>query len=341
MGSSVRRAPRLAEVAKLAQVSTGLVSRIVNDDPTLRVREETRQRVLDAVKMLNYTPDMSARALRSAHTGMLGFALHHANDPIYVQLVDAAQTRASEQNYSLFLLNTAELKDRGDAFRAIVLGRRVDGLLIQLGVDADESPLREVARAVPSIVFGADRADDLRTIRLDDAAAARMATQHLIDAGHRTIAYLGGGGASSRRRYDGYCAALADAGLPALPPTEAGWMPDTAHDATVRLVRAQPGITGIVAVTTTTALGVHSGIVAAGHTIPDDISLISVHDTWFAGHLNPPLTAVALPLPELGRLAVDLLIKQIDDPSPGEVVVDDPAPQLIVRASTGAPPAPR
>src|SRR5690625_7961244 len=65
MGSSVRRAPRLAEVAKLAQVSTGLVSRVVNEDPTLRVRAETRQRVLDAVKMLNYTPDMSARALRN------------------------------------------------------------------------------------------------------------------------------------------------------------------------------------------------------------------------------------------------------------------------------------
>lgn len=337
MSVMAKKAPRLAEVAKLAGVSTGLVSRIVNSDPTLRVRDETRERVLEAVAMLNYTPHMSARALRNAQTGLLGFALHHANDPIYVQMVDQAQAEAADRNYSLFLLNTAELAERGDAFREIVLGRRVDGLLIQLGVGPEEGPLREVARTVPSVVFGADPASDIRTIRLDDARAARAATQHLIEIGHTAIAYIGGGGTSSRRRYEGYQAALDDAGLPALPSTNGGWMPDAGHEATVRLLSSHPEITAIVAVTTTTALGVHSGIIGSGRRIPDDVSLISVHDTWFAPHLNPPLTAVALPLADLGRRAVEMLIEQIADATTGETVVDDPAPQLIVRGSTAPP----
>lgn len=339
MSTDAKRAPRLAEVAKLAGVSGGLVSRIVNHDPTLRVRPETRARVLAAVEMLNYKPHMSARALRNAQTGLLGFALHHANDPIYVELVDQAQAAAAKHNYSLFLLNTAELIERGEAFREIIHGHRVDGLLIQLGVGSEEGPLRELARAVPSVVFGADPADDIRTIRLDDFNAARIATEHLLEAGHRSIAYIGGDGTSSQRRHGGYHAALTGAGLPALPPVNGGWMPDDAHQATVGLLRSQPDITAIVAVTTTTALGVHSGMIGAGMRIPDDVSLISVHDTWFAPHLNPPLSVVALPLADLGRRALEMLVEQVTEaePSTGETVVEEPSPELILRASTGAP----
>lgn len=337
MGGTTRKAPRLAEVAKLAGVSSGLVSRIINGDPTVRVRPETRERVLSAVEMLNYTPHMSARALRNAQTGLLGFALHHANDPIYVQLVDQAQAEAARNNFSLILLNTTELAERGDAFREIVLGRRVDGLLVQLGVTPEEGTLREIARNVPSVVFGADPAADLRTIRLDDVRAARLATEHLVQEGHTSIAYIGGDGASSQRRYEGYRSALAEAGLSPLAPINGGWVADSGHKAARMLLLDHPEVTGIVAVSTTTALGVHSGIIAAGLTIPGDVSLVSVHDTWFAPHLNPPLSVVALPLADVGRRAVAMLIEQIADPTTGETVVDEPGPKLVVRGSTGPP----
>jgi len=332
-----RKPARLADVAKLAGVSTALVSRIVNDDPTLRAREETRDAVRAAIAMLNYTPHSSARALRNSQTGLLGFALHGVNDPLYVEMVDAAQAEAGRRNYSIILVNIEELTDRREAFREIVLGRRVDGLLIHGGHGRGEGELQELARDLPSVMFNADPAAGLRTIRFDDVRAAEIATTHLIELGHRDIVYLGDIGATSSRRYEGYRRALADAGLPSFPPIVAGLSPDETHDATVRLLRSGATATAFVVMSTTAALGVHSGIVAAGLRIPDDLSVVSIHDAWFARHLNPALSTVSLPLAQMGSIAVSILLDQIGEPSDGETVIDDPAPHLIVRGSTAAP----
>src|SRR5699024_12404365 len=114
--------------------------------PTLRARDETRAAVMSAVEMLDYVPDVAARALRNAQTGLLGFALHHVNDPIYAEMVDSAQAEATKCGYSIILMNTAELAERGDHFRAIVQGHRVDGLLIQSGFGPGEEAL-EIGRA--------------------------------------------------------------------------------------------------------------------------------------------------------------------------------------------------
>ena len=333
MSPPAKKTPRLADVARLAGVSPGLVSRVLNGDPTLRARDETRAAVMSAVEMLDYVPDVAARALRNAQTGLLGFALHHVNDPIYAEMVDSAQAEATKCGYSIILMNTAELAERGDHFRAIVQGHRVDGLLIQSGFGRGEEALGDLARSIPSVFFGGP-SDGVRTVRLDDGVAARMATEHLLQSGHTAIAFVGADGASSARRYEGYLAALAAADQPALPPVNGGWTSDDAYDATLRLLNSRTPVTGIVAVTTTTALGVHSGIVEAGQRIPDDISLISVHDTWFARHLNPPLSVVSLPMDQVGTSAVSMLIDQIRNPSVGEVVITDPAPTLITRGST-------
>ncbi|HET8589397.1 MAG TPA: substrate-binding domain-containing protein, partial [Nakamurella sp.] len=274
-----------------------------------------------------------ARALRNAQTGLLGFALHHVNDPIYAEMVECAQAEATGRGYSIILMDTAELAERGEHFRAIVQAHRVDGLLIQSGFGRGEESLREIARSIPSVAFGG-AVEGIRTVRLDDEAAARIATEHLLESGHTAIAFVGADGVSSTRRYEGYLKALAAAGLPALPSIDGGWTSDEAHDATVQLLASGTPVTGIVVVTTTTALGVHSGIIAAGRRIPDDVSLISVHDTWFARHLNPPLTVVSLPMDRAGTLGVSMLIEQIQESSAGEVVVTDPPPTLIVRGST-------
>ena len=337
MSSAARKTPRLVDVARLAGVSPSLVSRVLNADPTLRTRDETRSEVISAARMLNYVPDVAARALRNAQTGLLGFALHHVNDPIYAEMVDCAQAEATRQGYSIILMNTAELAERGDHFRAIVQGHRVDGLLIQSGFGKGEEILAEIARSIPSVVFGAP-IDGIRTVRLDDVVAARMATEHLIKSGHTAIAFVGADGVSSARRYDGYLQALAAAGLPALPSIDGGWTSDEAHEATLRLLASGTPVTGIVVVSTTTALGVHSGIAAAGRRIPDDVSLVSVHDTWFARHLNPALTTVAMPMDRVGTFGVSMLIDQIREPSAGEFVVRDPPPVLVVRDSTAVRP---
>lgn len=337
MAREKRKPARLADVAKLAGVSPAVVSRIVNDDPSLRVRDETRDSVRAAIAMLNYAPHSSARALRNSQTGLLGFALHGVNDPLYVEMVNAAQTEAARRNHSIILMNIEELAARRAAFHEMLLGHRVDGLLIHGGHGRGEVELQDLARDVPSVMFNADPAPGLRTIRFDDARASWLATDHLIELGHRDIVFIGDVGATSQRRYDGYQAALAAAGLPSFPPVVGGLSPDDTHDATARFLRSGSSATAFVVMSTTAALGVHSGVIAAGRRIPDDVSLISVHDVWFARHLNPPLSTVALPLARMGAMAVSALLDQIAEPLDGEIVIADPAPFLVDRGSTGTP----
>ncbi|APX33973.1 hypothetical protein BH708_16070 [Brachybacterium sp. P6-10-X1] len=332
-----RKTARLSEVAKLAEVSPGLVSRILNEDSTLKVRPETRERVMNAIDLLQYTPHASARALRNSRTGLLGFALHHVNDPIYAQLVETAQIAAAERGYSVVLLNADELMERQGAFRTLVRGHRVDGLLIQSGFAADSHGLQDVARSVPSVVFNADETPGLRTVRLDDATAATIATQRLLELGHRQIAFVGAEGATSDRRFRGYLDALEAADVAPLPMISGGWDAGTARAGIERYVATGGRATALVVVTSTSALGVHAGVVAAGLSLPADVSVVSIHDAWFTEHLNPPLTVVELPLAEIGRRAVDLLIEQIDAPAEGAVVLEEPAPRLIERGSTDVP----
>lgn len=328
-----RKTARLSEVAKLAEVSPGLVSRIINDDPHLKVRQETRDRVMAAIEMLQYTPHASARALRNSQTGLLGFVLHHVNDPIYARMVETAQVAAAERQYLIVMLNTDELAGSHGAFSQLVRGHRVDGLLIQSGFTAGRQPLEDIVRSIPSLVFNANASPGLRTIRLDDAHAAALATRHLMDLGHMDIAFVGAEGDSSDRRYLGYREALAERDLDPHPMITGGWDADSAHEATQRYFATGGRATGLVVVTSTSALGVHSGISAAGLSIADDVSLVSIHDTWFAPHLNPPLTVVAMPLAEVGRRAVEVLIEQIGSPGEGETVLEEPRPQLIERGS--------
>ncbi|MDN5686041.1 MAG: substrate-binding domain-containing protein [Brachybacterium sp.] len=237
----------------------------------------------------------------------------------------------------MVLLNADELMARHGAFRALVRGHRVDGLLIQSGFAADSHGLQEVARSVPSVVFNADRTPGLRTVRLDDTTAATMATKQLLELGHRRIAFVGAEGTSSDRRFRGYLDALDDAGIAAVPMIAGGWDAGSARAGIERYFAAGGRATGLVVVTSTSALGVHAGVIAAGPSLPGDVSVVSIHDTWFTEHLNPPLTVLELPLAEIGQRAVDLLIEQIASPTEGAVVLEEPAPRLIERGSTSAP----
>lgn len=329
---------KLADVARLAEVSPGLVSRILNDDPNLRIREETRARVREAVDRLEYSPHASARALRSARTGLLGFALHHVNDPIYARMVESAQKAAAERGHLLVLLNAEELVTRADSLRDVIRGHRVDGLLIQGGFSADNRGLQELARAVPSVMFNASATAGVRSVRLQDEGAAAMATRHLIDFGHEDIAFVGAPGDSSERRFLAYRETVIAHGLEPREMIDGTWSADGARAAIEPHLSGSGRATGFVVANTTTAMGVHAGAIAAGLSIPSDVSVVTVHDAWFAPHLSPALTAVSLPLAQVGQTAVEMLIEQIDAPVEGETVIDAPSPELIVRGSTAPPP---
>lgn len=334
------RAPStLADVAARAGVSRGLVSRILNQDQTLTVREETRRAVLDAVAALDYVPSSAARALRTSRTGTLALVVNGLASPIYEPMIDAAQREAASRGYLLVLIDAEEAEGDAEVFRSVIASRRVDGLLVQGGYGEAAKGLLPATKLLPSVIVNAPGTRTAPGVQLEDEKAARLATRHLIDLGHRDVAFVTGlSGITSDRRQRAFQSEMRDAGLtvPRHRVVRGGWSADDCHDA----VRAYFGegrqATGFVVVNTGSAVGVVSALHAEGLDIPREVSVVGIHDTWFAPHLTPALTTVRLPLAELGRRGVAHLINKITAGVDDEVVITDPAPELIMRASSAA-----
>src|SRR5699024_10596403 len=209
--------------------------------------------------------------------------------------------------------------------------------LVQSGFGADNSGLQELVLSIPSVVFNASAMPGIRTVRLDDSTASAIATRHLVELGHTRIAFVGAEGASSDRRFQGYAEALDDAGLQSLPMVSGGWSASEARKGIEQYFWSGGRATALVVATSTSALGVHAGVISSGRSVPDDVYLVCIQDAWFAEHLNPPLTPVEVPLGDVGCRAVTLPIEGVASHTEGEVVLGDPSPALIERESTSVP----
>jgi len=329
---------RLSDVAARAGVSPGLVSRLLNNDSSLTVRADTREAVLAAVRDLDYVPNSTAASLRRNRTDAIGLVLDRVTNPVFTEVVHGAEEAAAELGYGL-LMADAEEAEKDETFLAgIIKSRRVDGLLLQGGYGPRAAMLQRYSESIPSVIVNSVGNDAASGVRLEDGEAARLATAHLVELGHRDIAFVAGTpGAASDARQRGYEAALVEAGLSVRSGrvVPAGWQAEDGKHAVSELLRSGASRpSGYVVGTSVAALGVLSALAEAGVSVPDDVSVIGIHDPWFAPYLTPALTTVALPLLELGRRSVLQLMAHLQSGKPEEVVIADPPPRLVVRAST-------
>jgi LacI family transcriptional regulator len=330
---------RIADVGRLAGVTPSVVSRVLNQDPTLRVRDETRQRVLSAAKQLEYTPNHAARALRRSRVGALGLAVHDISNPVYAPLIAGAQEAASQHGYVLMLADVPELARDEEVFRRVVGSGAIDGLLLlPAGVEADRIVERSASGRLPTVVVN-ERSRTSPSIGLPDREATKLATRHLLKLGHREIALLrlDGRGHRARERTAGYREALAEHGIEsdhALVLT-GGHTAENGGEAMARLLRRADGApSAVVSASVLAAVGALGAARTAGVDVPGELSIVGCHDVFFAPYLSPPLTVVRLGLRELGRAAVERLLVQLDLRGTGHETVLDPAPELVARGST-------
>lgn len=329
----------MSDVAKLAKVSPGIVSRLLNEDETLRIRDTTRQRVLDAAKELNYTPNFAARALRMSKAGVIGLAVHDASNPVYSEIISGAQAEATRAGYALLLADVDALAKDDRLFKHVMSSGAIDGLLLQrAGTASDEFVSRVASEQVATVLLN-DRSDGaLGSVAVDDYSAAFLAVSHLLELGHREIGILQVDGVANRsdRRTQGWRDALAEAGLEARP--EYMFMGGhTAEDGRLgarEMLSASQRPTAIFAANVLAAVGAVRACHDAGMAVPRDISVIGLHDVFLAEYLTPQLTVVRLPLFELGAEAVKLLLQQRTDGAARHVTLKTPAPVLVIRAST-------
>jgi LacI family transcriptional regulator len=336
-----RRPPGLSDVAARAGVSPSLVSRILSDDGNLRVRDETRQRVLATAAEMRYVPHHLARNLRASRAGALGLVVNDVTNPIYGEIIRGAQRALSSAGSVLLLVDAEAVTDEA-ALMQIAGGGRVDGLLWQMAGHAElDSKVRVAARYVPVVLVNSRAESDISGVHLDDESATRLALRHLLDLGHERIGFVAGLRASdvSERRREAYRATLAEAGIKprANWVYEGGWDPQSGHRATAAILRARPTVTALLVTNAIVATGVVTAVNEAGLRVPEDVSLVALHDLWFVERLTPPLTVVRLPLLEMGQRAAELLLSRPQHDDPQNVALTEPAPELVVRGSTMPP----
>jgi LacI family transcriptional regulator len=326
---------RMRDVAAVAGVDTSVVSRVLSGDERLLVRPETRQRVLDTVARLGYRPNVAARMLKTSRAMAIGMVIPDFANVAYAEIARGAEQRASELGYIL-LLASGRIQDR-----LPMLQGRVDGLLYAIATSDPSIPMR-LPEGMPSLLVNRREPGLGPSVVGNDEASAALATQHLIDLGHRRIAHIVANVAvdTGRRRTAGYARTMNAAGLPVPPELtiETSFDESGGYEATLELLRRDPRPTALFVATARWALGALAACEELGVEVPGDLSIVAFSDIPIARFLHPALTTVQLPLTTMGSRAVDMLLKLIDGEDVEDVMLDD-EPQLTVRAST-APPKP-
>lgn len=331
----------LSDVARRAGVSVSVVSRIMNSDPQLRVRPETRERVLRIAEQLNYTVNFAGRALRLSRSGALALIVPDVNNAIFAELMRGVEDEADNANY-IVLLGRAERFQRGDdTLRRLIGEGRVDGALLQRRDDLDDPALRQLMEHdVPVVLVNsaAPRGAMSSAVMLDDVAGAELATRHLIELGHQRIGMLSGVRTSdtARRREEGFRRALHDAGLRRREEwvRRLGYTAESGRIALPDVMSGPRRPTALLVANVNAAIGALAAARALRIDVPNELSVVSYHDDWIAEHTWPPLTAVRMPLYAMGRAAVQALLGQLSGAGRVDRVVNEPAPELVVRVSS-------
>lgn len=327
------RPVRIKDVAERASVSVATVSRVLNADPS--VDPEFRERVRRAVAELGYRPNRLARNLRRQQMEALGIVVPDIENPHFAEAVRIIEGVAIEMGYRVLVCNTDEDEARQAACLRMLADERVSGIVLSPSdPEGDIGQLRDLGIPVVTIDRALKRAQtDL--IVADNVPAVQLATQRLIDAGHRRIAFVGGRSEveTGSERQEGYLAAIERSGLRPVMANGA-FRRDAARVAVTELLREPDPPSALIVANNLMALGALQAVRDCGLRVPDDISIIAVDNPDWAELLDPPLTVLAQPIRAMATQAVDLLIRRIR----GEEFppVHDIHPlELIIRRSCG------
>jgi DNA-binding LacI/PurR family transcriptional regulator len=334
--TSNTREPAMVDVARLAGVSHQTVSRVLNNHPNVRV--ETARRVRAAIAELGYRPNRAARALVTGRSQLLGVVALNTTLFGPASLLTAFEQAAGAAGFAVSVGSVDSL-DR-QTINAVVerhLDQRVAGIVAIAPVAAAAEALEGLTADVPLVTVDGDPARPTAVVTVDQEAGARLATQHLLDAGHRTVWHVSGPADwfDSAGRVAGWESTLRAAGAEVPPVLPADWSAAAGYRVGQTLGRI-PEVTAVFAANDHLALGILRALHERGMSVPRDISVVGFDDVPEAGFFIPPLTTVRPDFHAVAERALDLLLTQIDagEPSVEQRVI---APTLVERSSVAAP----
>ncbi|MEN8654920.1 LacI family DNA-binding transcriptional regulator [Streptomyces sp. 21So2-11] len=333
----------IKDVAKQAGVSVGTVSNVINR-PNM-VSEETRDRVQSAIERLGYVRSESARQLRAGHSRIMALLVLDMGNPFFVDVARGAERAARDAGLRVMMCNSSQSPSVEADYLSLFAEQRVRGVLLT-PADATGRNIEGFRRhEIPFVLV--DRVADGTTecsVSVDDVVGGALAVRHLLEAGHRSVAYVSGQPELNQvqDRRTGALQALAEAGLPAdaLRELPAKRLDVAAgRDAAGRLLGLADRPTAVFCANDLLALGVLQEMYAAGVRVPEDMAIVGYDDIEFAAAAAVPLTSVRQPAIAMGTLAAELLLEEIESTDGRShqhrrVVLQ---PELVVRRSSLAP----
>jgi DNA-binding LacI/PurR family transcriptional regulator len=335
---------RLKDIAARAGVSLMTASKALGGAPD--VAPGTRTRIKLLAQQMGYVPNSMAQGLRSRTTKLLGLVLPTVADPIFVRTIVAIEEGAHQWGYDLILAHSLNIPEREEACIRRLLARRVEGLFI--------FPAYRLAPAaaiydqlwrgrLPTVILGqrAPFCAQFCNVESDDVEGSALMTRHLLELGHKKIAFLSGppGAPWAAERLEGYRRALREAQI---EPDDrliftAGATLEDGEKAALQLLNESVSMTAIQAVNDPVAMGAANVLINQGIKIPADLSIGGYGNILMSEHFRAPLTTVREPKLRLGAAALDLMrkLRRGERPESQRLAAD-----LIVRASTGAPKTP-
>lgn len=319
------------DVAKKAGLSVVTVSRVLNQSPS--VREKNREKVLQAMKELDYQPNAAARSLAKGKTGIIGLTLTTLNDSVFDAVVKEIGDRLAERGYFL----TLSIAGYEEPFhRALFQEDRVDGVILLSPTREDEYVMELKKKKIPFVLLDNQlRGSPAPSVIVDNYKGGYEAAKHLIGLGHTRIAHIAGPEwfLSSTERERGFRDALAEAGLEPFAVERASFEIPAGYAIARRWIDEGRLPSAVFAADDYIALGVADALKNEGLRVPRDLSIVGFDDQNVASGFRPMLTTIRQPAELIGRHGVELLLKWIDGTSRRNVTVQL-EPELILREST-------
>jgi LacI family transcriptional regulator, galactose operon repressor len=333
---------RLKDIAVRAGVSVMTVSKALRDEHD--VSDATKARIKLMAQQMGYVPDSTAQGLRTRTSKLFGLIIPSTTDPVFSRVVLAIEERVHEMGYDLLLAHTLNTVEREEICIRRLLSRRVEGIFISpvYRMAPDARIYQELlVQRTPTVLLGppAPFCNAFVSVQVDDLTASYAATQHLLQLGHKRIAFLAGPLAApwSQARFEGYRRALREAGMDVDDSLvfQAGSTTEDGVKAATQMLNESAKATAIQAVNDLVAIGCADTFLNQGIKIPKDLSIVGFGNTLTAEYFRVPMTTVRQPKHRLGTAAMDTMVQLLRSQHTESKRL--PA-ELIVRASTTSPP---
>ena len=325
----------IKDVAELVGVHHSTVSRVINNDS--RISDKPKEKVILIINKLGYTPNAIARGLKTKRTYTLGILIPDITNPFFAEIARGMEDAANKNHFNVILCNTDDKLKKERTYLQILKGKRVDGLILGTAHIKDQSILELERKKFPYILVSRNiEGLDKNCIIVDDVEGGMMATEYLIKLGHRRIAHITGPlkTRSALNRLEGYRLALKKHKI----EYRVEWVGEGdfkikgGYQVMKRFLKLTEPPSAIFAANDLLALGAMQAIQKKNFHVPEDFSVVGFNDIELASFVYPALTTIRQPMLEMGALAVNMLLKIIEDGefNQRKIVLK---PKLIIRES--------